>query len=537
MQLHNSPNKINQYLLLPSVPTPNGQLHLGHIGGPFLSADIFARHAQLLGHQAHIIAGTDSYESFVTIRAQTENKTPTETCNYYHDLITQDLALFNIQISEMVNPLAARWHTRYIHWHKQIFETLVQKNATRILLEHVLWNQHEQRYTTGCWLNGICPSCQTEITGYFCEKCGAHFRPEEVSQAHDRSSNHHLVNEKNNNLFMELSSQFNIQGKGINTKIEIAYKHFLQKQNRLFRLTANSKWGLPIPSNYSLPRSTLFNYGLMFAYFLFMGEIFGKLNDTHKNAFAHDSDVTTICTFGIDNAIPFLASTHGISSHYEDYKPFDYYFVNYFYHLNGSKFSTSRGHAIWANDIIKQKGADCDLVRLFLALIDVRNHEGNFNSDQFTQFYNNQIQWIQRCVIEPLSLFKTPKHNIIDHQIIEMLSHMLVQQQLLLQPHNFMPHLAAKLILDWQFKMENYNKNNQYFWLMKGLVLLACPFMPRFCQNIWHALGYENQPSINYFDLLPKNSLQNLSHLKIKLLASSDFKVKTSVNSKAGALL
>ena len=167
MLLHNPPSKINKYLLLPSVPTPNGRLHLGHIGGPYLSADIFARHAQILGHQAQIIAGTDSYESFVTARAVTENKTPTDICNYYHELISQDLATFNINISEMINPLDSHWRNRYLNWHISIFETLVQKNATSYFLEQVLWNQHEQRYTTGCWLKGYCPSCHIEITDIF----------------------------------------------------------------------------------------------------------------------------------------------------------------------------------------------------------------------------------------------------------------------------------------------------------------------------------------------------------------------------------
>ena len=152
---------------------------------------------------------------------------------------------------------------------------------------------------------------------------------------------------------MRLANQYDLEGKGINSTIANTYNNFLQKQNSLFRLTANSTWGLPIPSNYALPHSTLFNYGFMFAYFLLMGEVSGQLTGSDKNAFAHDSDVITICTCGIDNAVPFLASTLGISSHCTAYKPFDYYFVNYFYHLNGSKFSTSRDHAIWVMEIVK----------------------------------------------------------------------------------------------------------------------------------------------------------------------------------------
>jgi methionyl-tRNA synthetase len=260
----------------------------------------------------------------------------------------------------------------------------------------------------------------------------------------------------------------------------------------------------------------------MFAYFLLMGEVSGQLNGSHKNAFAHDSDIITICTFGIDNAVPFLASILGISSNCPLYKPFDYYFVNYFYHLNGSKFSTSRDHAIWATDIIKQKNAQSDLVRLFLALIDVRHQVGNFDTEQFISFYNNNIHFLQDYIINPLKTLKKPEKSVIDNQIIETLNHFLTKQHHALQVNHYMPHLAAKFILAWQEIMKSYDKNNsQYFWLIKGFILLAYPFMPEFSEIIWHALGYEGKPIIYYFDLIPSNSLHELSHLKMTALSSN----------------
>lgn len=85
------------------------------------------------------------------------------------------------------------------------------------------------------------------------------------------------------------------------------------------------------------------------------GELAGKLMGINKNAFAHDADVVTICSFGIDNALPFLSSVLGISHGCPQYKSFDYYLVNYFYYLDGSKFSTSRQHMIGVEDAIHRK--------------------------------------------------------------------------------------------------------------------------------------------------------------------------------------
>lgn len=504
MSLINSSRELKKYLILPSVPTPNGRLHLGHIGGPFLSADIFARHYQLLGHQTHIIAGTDSYESFVTACALKENKTPDEICNYYHELIHQDLISLNIRISKMINPLNPNWHEKYQYWHNYILETLVQNKATEYILENVLWNQQLQRYTTGCWLNGQCPVCYHNITGYFCENCGMHFKPEDVIAAHDSISNLNINSEKINNLFLHIPNTPDLNDKGINHFIRSAYNAFLKKQNSLFRLTANSDWGLTLSNQYGSSSGTLFNYGLMYAYFLLMGDIFAELVGDNKNAFSIDSNVITLCTFGLDNAVPFLASILGITTHCTQYKPFDYYLINYFYHLNGSKFSTSRNHAIWAKDIFEHFNGNSDFIRLFLALINVRDQVGNFETDACIQFYNIQSDWLNNFIINPLLSLTRPKNNNIDESILKYLEELFIHQQSHLQPHNYLPHEAAKLVIHWQEFIKGYPLNHHsYFWLLKGFTILAYPFMPKLCEQLWQSLGYEGEPIALNFNLLP----------------------------------
>lgn len=507
MSLINSSYEIKKYLILPSVPTPNGTLHLGHIGGPFLSADIFARHYQLLGHQTHIIAGTDSYESFVTACALKENKTPAQICNKYHELIHQDLIAFNIKISKMINPLSPEWQEKYHYWHNNILEKLIQNKATKYILENVPWNQELQRFTTGCWLRGQCPNCyNTNIAGYFCESCGMHFKPEDVIAAHDSVSNLSINIEKTNNLFMQLPNTAYLNNKGINTVIRAAYIDFIKKQNGLLRLTANSKWGLSLAKNHELSSSTIFNYGLMYAYFLLMGDVFSELVGDKKNAFSIDSNVITVCTFGFDNAVPFLASILGITACCTEYKPFDYYLINYFYHLNGSKFSTSRNHAIWAKDISQQLHGNSDLVRLFLALINVKTQVGNFETDAFNQFYSNQINWLNSYVINPLLSITKPEKNIIDDCILKYLEELFTQQHTYLQPHNYLPHLAAEVVIRWQKFINTYQlKNTHYFWLLKGFAILAYPFMPKLCVQLWKSLGFEGEPTSINFNLLPEN--------------------------------
>lgn len=518
----NSPTEINKYLILPSVPTPNGSLHLGHIGGPFLSADVFARHVQLLGHKADIIVGTDSYESFVLARAKKESKSAEDTCHYFHNLITKDLALFNVKTTEIVNPLDQQWQEKYQYWHYYILDNLQKNNAITAITEQVVFNQAQKNYLTGCWLKGACPHCAAESVGYFCESCGAHFRPEEMVLPPNNDVSSDCSIDNLHNLFMQLPQYFDLVEKGISEAIVKAYQQFLMKQNYLFRLTANSQWGLAIPEIYNLSESTLFNYGLMFAYFLMMGEIAGKMHDD-KNVFAADSDVITICSFGLDNAVPFLASILGITEHCANFKPFDYYFVNHFYHLDGSKFSTSRNHAIWATDLIENKGAQSDIVRFFLALIDVRSHIGDFNTSQFIVFYNNWVHWLQSYIVQPITILKKPAHECRDGQLIQKLNHLLQLQHQDLQADHFMPHLAAEKIIEWQNYMSAFHPTHQnYYWLLKGFVILAYPFMPEISELIWLSLGYQGKPTVFNFTQLSTQPLKNLLPIKMKPMAINE---------------
>lgn len=498
MQLSNFvEKKKNKYLLIPSVPTPNGRLHLGHIGGPFLSADIFARHVQRFGHAAQIIAGTDSYESFVMAKATEEQKAPEEVCHYYHNLIQEDLSTFHINASIYINPLHQKWRDRYTAWNLNVLQLLQLQNVVCEIEETVLWDKQQQRFATGCWISGNCPSCKAEVRGYFCESCGAHFRPEEVNLAQEFRQQH-LVETKVKNLFMRITDYHNLENKGISSKLINTFQNFIQQQKGFFRLTASADWGLPLESSLNLPQSTLFNYGLMFAYFLLMGEVAGNYINNGENAFAQDSDVITISTFGLDNAVPFLASINGITANCHAYKAFDYYFINHFYHLNGSKFSTSRNHAIWAKDVATWGEYSTDIARLFLASINVREQHGNIESHVFTKFHDDMTQWIQQRVLKPL--LSLTQQNSFDQTLIPELLHYLSKQQHALLPQNYFPVQAADTVFTWQQKMQEINDTSPNYgsWL-KGFALLTFPFMPHLSEFIWSRLGNANYPSVQNF--------------------------------------
>lgn len=497
------------YLLIPPMPTPNGGLHLGHIGGPYLRVDILARYLRLCGHNALVITGIDSHESFVALQAAKEQVTPEKVNDDYHQRIAQDFQSMQIQLHAFINPLSPAWIQLYHQWHYQIFDALLQKKATTSLRESMPWDSQHRRYATGCWLQGRCPICRADVIGYFCDHCHAHFRPEEVieSVAYDQC--------RVDNLFLPIPKSLDSNA---HASLQTLYNNFVVQQKGLLRLTTNSSWGLR-----SYAGKTLFSYGFIYAYYLMLGDIAGKIAGLEENAFDQHSSFITIASFGIDNAVPVLASMLGISAVCREYKPLDHYLVNYFYHLNDSKFSTSRRHAIWVRDIIHNINASSDIVRLYLATLDINYQHGEFKAENFLAHYNQTADWIEQAVIRPLATLPDQTSTDVDSDLLSTFHQLQSRQAAHLQPHHFQPHEAVKYIDEWLVLGKTLQGDTtRTFWWLKYLALLINPFMPDLSEKLWLALGYIELPQLEACQSKPSLALQRQLSVNTRRLRTED---------------
>lgn len=507
-------NAAKTYVLVSAMPTPNGRLHLGHIGGPFLSQDILARHLRMSGHKAVIVSGTDSYDSYVTWQAERENLTPLQICNKYHEQIAGDLSAMQISVNKFINPLTLQWAGKYKKWHHQLLKQLQDAGVTQSQKETIGVDANGN-LISGWRLAGNCPVCHAAVRGYFCEDCGAHFRPEEVANAEEPAAKTTVAN-----LFMHLPQNSDLENRGIDESIKQIYKNYITLQKGLLRLTSSSEWGLSI-GNPQLG-DKFFNYPFAFAFALMLGEVAGDILGLKKNPFAPDSEVTTISAFGIDNTIPVLGSILGITDGCKQYKQFDYYLVNHFLNLNGSKFSTSRRHAIWANDIINKVGASSDIVRLYLSTIDIRTQAGNVDTTELTNFYNKTTQWIEKLVVQALPALPE-NNNHADPAIAEYFSAVVEGQSKLLDPANFQPHDASSAIASWVNLGHSLSPvSASYFWWLKGLAVLTYPFMPRLAETLWVTLGYTDVPRFSQFEVPPTLPVKRYMPINLKQINQAD---------------
>jgi methionyl-tRNA synthetase len=493
-----------RYLLIGSPPTPNGRAHLGHIAGPFLRLDVLARHLSVLGDEAVLVSGSDSYDMYVLLTARKEGTPPEEVAARCHAAMQADLRALDIGLAAFLDPMSPTWSSRYEDLLKETIARLIRNGATESRKERVLYSPSTGRHIVACWLLGSCPSCGAEAGGYFCEACGAFFRPELIRNPRPRFDEGPLEWQAARPLYLRSSQPAALlatwEAMGIGAAFQAAGRRFVAEHGATFPLTQTGSWGIPWKASDGGGDQVLFSYGALHQYLRLFGAVYGSISGRHINPFDADSGVTSVLAFGIDNVIPYLVPTIAIALEDAGNKPCDHYLINYFYELEGAKFSTSRGHVIWGLDIARTP-AGSDAVRCYLAKVNPEHGPASFDIDEFVGFVNGylnqqldllvQRRWVQAARAHPTALPAT---------LARRLGSLLEERETVLDPRRF--SLAGSIDqLDAWLTLEpdaGTGESAGYWWL-KGLSLLSYPLMPRLGSALWSALGHRGTPSIAEF--------------------------------------
>lgn len=510
-----------QYLLSPVSLVPNGRVHLGHVAGPLLKIDVLARHLRRRGDFVVLASTSDAHESHVAVKAYQEGRSPEEVCRENFKRISDDLKALNIVYDEYVNPLDSRWREIYDRYNVQTMEDLISIGATEALIERIPYSPISRRYVVGGWLSGRCPACGAEAGSYFCEKCGSHFQPQEMLDAHPRfEEDAPLEWRKEKCLYLRLGNRSNLFDQWDRMSLrkdfqEVATRYLSENGPRI-RLTSPGEWGLVWPLSNGKSRQVIFTYSaLLWAPNVVCGDIYGRLRGDGINAFEPDSGVTTITCFGIDNAVPFLVGVLGTAIEQQRFKPFDHYLVNYFYNLEGSKFSTNRGHAIWAADIVELTPVASDIVRYYLSVVNPEFEERNLDVFDFVSFNNQMVQDLRSSVHESIRYRPVRTPRTPSPRLITRLEELLVEQDKALDPGSFALHGVSSAGQKWLHEKHSLIQDaDDHTWWLKGTALLLYPVMPDLGMTLWTACGHEREPRLAAF-LEPRPSRPLTSSLPL----------------------
>ena len=489
--MHHSPSG-GDFLIVPMPPNPNGTLHLGHAAGPYLRADVIARHLRRLGNRVSVVSGSDSYENWILLDAVRNERSPEETCRRHHELIGADLRNLGVELDAWIDPLEAPDHDPYLATHEAMLERLRERGAAVAVREEIPVSSGSGRYVVGVWLFGVCPNCGVGVSGNCCEDCGYHFQPEEVLQPRSRLDEGPLRWETVTSWFLrppeidEITRAIDATEAAAPIRA-IATRYMAQSKGNV-RLSLPSAWGLH--SGMLGPESVLANS--YYAYAVYCGEVYRRLHGTAQAAFERGSPVTTIGVFGVDNAIAGLVGPHAIARLHGELKPFDHVVVNFYLNLEGEKFSTSRRHAIWVSELIESGLVSGDEVRYHLSHAPLETEPANFSVTDFVARTNA----LRERLGERLTRAFARAGRERDSAVLSAAQDALERQAQALR-WDAVSLASGIAVFDRWLELRLPDEDDPAAasaWLM-GLALLGEPFVPALARTVWSALGLSGAPS------------------------------------------
>lgn len=359
-------------------PTPNGDLHLGHLSGPYLGADVFVRFQRLNGTEAWHLTGSDDYQSYVVECARREGRTPAETAAHYSAEIAATLELMDIPLDQYT---VTDDDPTYRTGLQGFFSRLVATGAVPVRQAPALVDGDTGRYLYEVDVSGGCPSCGSSAGGNICEECGEpNFCHDLIAPAARHSDTPPVIGAVERHLlalheYADDVAEHHRLGRVPARLKELAARLFARGAVDV-PISHPSGWGVP-PVEADTSGQVIWVWPEMSYGFLHGIAELGRRLGRDLRADDPQQDWKIVHFFGYDNSFyhsilyPVLYRLA-----FPGWTPDIDYHVNEFLLLDGAKFSTSRRHAVWGKEILTPDTVDA--VRYYLSRIRSEGRRTNF---------------------------------------------------------------------------------------------------------------------------------------------------------------
>jgi methionyl-tRNA synthetase len=360
-------------------PTPNGDLHLGHLSGPYLGADAFVRFQRMNGVEAWHLTGSDDYQSYVVDRARRDGREPGETAAHFSAEIAATLELMDIRPDQYT---ATDADATYRDGLRAFFSRVAARGPVALRETPALFDAETGDYLYEVDVAGGCPGCGQPTSGNICEECGEPNVCEDLADPRTRRSGETPRRGEVARFCLPLhefaddvAAHHNL-GRVPARLRALAHRVFTRPRLDL-PLTHPSDWGVA-PAEAGAEGQVIWVWPEMAYGFLHGIEVLGRGLGEDWRAEAPQQDWKIVHFFGYDNSFyhsllyPVLYKLA-----HPGWEPDIDYHVNEFYLLQEQKFSTSRRHAVWGKDILSADSVDA--VRFFLSRTRPEGRRTNFD--------------------------------------------------------------------------------------------------------------------------------------------------------------
>jgi methionyl-tRNA synthetase len=373
-------------------PYANGPLHLGHVAGAYLPADIFARFNRMKGNEVLMVSGSDQHGTPITIRAEQEKTTPEDVVARYHQEFLDSWQKLGISFDLFTRTGTAN-HTTVTH---DIFLTLLKKGYIYKDIMSQPYCSKCNRFLPDRYVEGTCPFCQFPIArGDQCDQCGKPMNPSELIGCHCKICGTAPVFKNSEHFFLKLSAfqeqliKWTQQQSSWRPGVLNFTTRYLNEGLRDRAITRDIDWGVTVPvAGYENKRIYVW-FEAVIGYLSASKEWANNQGDLEKWQRFWQGDARSYYFIGKDN-IPFhtliwpamLMGYGGLNLPYD--VP-----ANEFLTIEGKKLSTSRNWAVWVPDYLLRY--DSDPLRYFLSAIMPETGDTDFSWKEFFRRNNDEL--------------------------------------------------------------------------------------------------------------------------------------------------
>lgn len=368
-------------LIIPAPPTPNGELHLGHLSGPYLAADVYRRYLTFKGKKAAVFVGTDDHQCYIGNKARTLNVANSVIVEQFRPLIHQGLRNFLVDPDHIIAPFG---DAEYCDFIAKFFQRLVDNKTLVLRSAPTVFCNNINQFIFGADVNGHCPHCQHRTLGHGCEHCGYY------NDNHDLINLRSIFGDKEVSLLQKERYYFALNDHRdflrdmlasctMHPRLRSFYDAYLVADLPNMSASHYADWGIDAPNESG---QKIYEWIEMAGAYAYCIEKARKRFDAQR--------LNLVQAFGFDNSFFYGFVVPALINAYDPNLPTPKIFLsNYFYLLNHEKFSTSRRHAIWANDLFEKVSPD--VVRFYLALTRAEDKPTNFSLADFRAFMTTEI--------------------------------------------------------------------------------------------------------------------------------------------------
>ncbi len=411
-------HETKRYLVMSALPYANGPLHIGHLSGAYLSADIFTRYLRLMGKDVVYVCGSDEHGAAITLRAKKENITPQEIIDKYDAQFRDVFQKIGISCDIFHRTSSPLHHETS----QDFFRILFQNNKFTKQTTEQYFDESAQQFLADRYIMGVCPKCANpDAYGDQCEKCGSTLNPTDLLNPRSVLSGEKPVLKSTTHWFLPLNEHEQwlreyielgtVDGKPHHdprdwkTHVVGQCKSWLDGGLQPRAMTRDLDWGVDVPQEIEGSKGKKL--------YVWMDAPIGYISATKQWAADHQKDWTDywqndetelINFIGKDNIVFHCLTFPAILKAHGGYNLPTNVPANQFMNLEGKKISTSRNWAVWVHEYLQDFDNQQDELRynLIKNMPEQRDSEftwKNFQETNNNELVNNIANFVNRVVV------------------------------------------------------------------------------------------------------------------------------------------